>query len=351
MQRYLLFDSGCTSCKNIADKVEEISEGWLQSRSLRHPWTQEMLAKSGTEWSWEPMLLEVSDSSISVTAGVRMRLRLLRALGPRRSWQLAHEVSRTQRQAAGMTRQGFLKYSLATAAVITGLSAASSPLASAGGTKPALINGSREGVKSYGSETVMDASGATIPFTHSTRSRSGTLVSRGLDTPRVSFDLERDGAVVLQIEVDRTAGTCVIQDRSGQQATLNLAEHRREPGADPIIDGSYGDIVLASAIQADLEFTMLSSAAKQLVDESRAGEQAAGACLCNYSSIVRGVGAGSSRSAACTKAREDALYACWNCACAGCCEYLSCDCWCGVGDYLCQCGITGYRCQECLPSC
>ena len=35
MQRYLLFDSGCSKCTEIAREVEQATHGWLEARSLR----------------------------------------------------------------------------------------------------------------------------------------------------------------------------------------------------------------------------------------------------------------------------------------------------------------------------
>ncbi len=46
MPRYLLFDSGCSKCMEIARDVEQATQGWLEARSLRDPGMQSLLAQA-----------------------------------------------------------------------------------------------------------------------------------------------------------------------------------------------------------------------------------------------------------------------------------------------------------------
>lgn len=58
----------------------------------------------------------------------------------------------------------------------------------------------------------------------------------------------------------------------------------------------------------------------------------------------RGDSVSGTRSDCCEKAGDEVQGECWNSRCAGCCETLSCDAVCALGDYFCSCGVTGYEC-------
>jgi hypothetical protein len=58
--RYLLFDSGCSTCTEIAQAVEKETEGWMTVRSLREASVQKTLDKARPGWSWEPTFLEIT---------------------------------------------------------------------------------------------------------------------------------------------------------------------------------------------------------------------------------------------------------------------------------------------------
>jgi len=89
MERYLLFDSGCSLCTSIARRVEEASEGKLIARSLRDPDVRSILDETKPGWRWEPMLLEVDGERRRVYAGVGMRARLVQVLGLRQALTVA----------------------------------------------------------------------------------------------------------------------------------------------------------------------------------------------------------------------------------------------------------------------
>lgn len=95
MERYLLFDSGCSLCRHVALSIERESNGWLIARSLRDEPMQALLNKVKPGWQWQPMLVEVQEERIRVQTGVRLRLRLLTGLGPRRAWHIAKLVYQT----------------------------------------------------------------------------------------------------------------------------------------------------------------------------------------------------------------------------------------------------------------
>ncbi|RMH43801.1 MAG: hypothetical protein D6694_06625 [Gammaproteobacteria bacterium] len=92
MERYLLFDSGCSLCTSLARQVEEAADGKLTVRSLRDPEVRSILDEVKPGWRWEPMLLEMDGDRRRVYAGIGLRARLVRVLGPRRAVRLAQIV-------------------------------------------------------------------------------------------------------------------------------------------------------------------------------------------------------------------------------------------------------------------
>jgi len=92
MHRYLLFDSGCSQCTEIAQAVEQATQGGLEARSLRDPTMQRLLAQARPHWRWQPALLEVAGDRVRAFTGLAMGLRLMGVLGLRRVWRLAKLV-------------------------------------------------------------------------------------------------------------------------------------------------------------------------------------------------------------------------------------------------------------------
>jgi hypothetical protein len=89
MSRYLLFDSNCERCTKLAHEIERETDGWLTSRSLSDCRMQNLLQRTASTWQWRPTLLEVDDDRIQTFTGLRLGLRLLTGLGPRRTWRVA----------------------------------------------------------------------------------------------------------------------------------------------------------------------------------------------------------------------------------------------------------------------
>lgn len=52
MHRYLLFDSGCAQCTELAQAVAQATHGGLEARSLRDPAMQRLLAQARPYWCW-----------------------------------------------------------------------------------------------------------------------------------------------------------------------------------------------------------------------------------------------------------------------------------------------------------
>lgn len=89
MKRYLLFDSGCAVCQDLAHQIEAESNGWLTARSLREPEIQRLLTLAHPNWRWEPTLLEVEGEQLQIYTGLRLRARVLTGMGLRRASRIA----------------------------------------------------------------------------------------------------------------------------------------------------------------------------------------------------------------------------------------------------------------------
>ncbi len=96
-KRYLLFDSGCSECTEIAQSVEKETEGWLSARSLQDRDVQKLLSETRPDWKWEPTLLEVDGQKPQVFTGLAMKTRMLVGLGPRRARRVAKIARRPRR--------------------------------------------------------------------------------------------------------------------------------------------------------------------------------------------------------------------------------------------------------------
>lgn len=81
MKRYLLFDSGCHSCSELAQTIEREAEGWLTARSLRDAEMQSLLKKADPNYRWEPALLEVKGEKINVATGLNLMAKIATGLG------------------------------------------------------------------------------------------------------------------------------------------------------------------------------------------------------------------------------------------------------------------------------
>jgi predicted DCC family thiol-disulfide oxidoreductase YuxK len=113
---YLLFDSECLHCSEVAHYIRNLGIPNLRTRSLHDPQVGDLLPRGGLERrAQRPLLLRDEDGRISVQAGVRMRVSLFRLLGLRRSitvMHLAKAAQRGRRHASGheVTRRRTLQW-------------------------------------------------------------------------------------------------------------------------------------------------------------------------------------------------------------------------------------------------
>ncbi len=111
MNRYLLFDSGCSACSELVQEVVRASGGWMEAKSLRDPEIQSMLDRAHPNWRWEPMLLEIENDKLRVLTGVKMQAQIFIGLGPERTFQFFPVLTRLQKpsSAPGAGRREFLR--------------------------------------------------------------------------------------------------------------------------------------------------------------------------------------------------------------------------------------------------
>ncbi len=92
MKHYLLFDSGCSLCTQLARDIEQEAQGKLEARSLRDAEIRGLLDDAYPGWRWEPMILEVGPKRTKKFSGVTMALQLTRMLGVGRALRVARMV-------------------------------------------------------------------------------------------------------------------------------------------------------------------------------------------------------------------------------------------------------------------
>lgn len=111
MTRYLLFDSGCVVCTDVAQSIERATDGWLLARSLRSADMQELLVRARPDWRWEPTLIEVEGDQTRAYTGMALRAKLLAGIGPRKTLRVVQLVyqAMTPRHEADRGRRKFLK--------------------------------------------------------------------------------------------------------------------------------------------------------------------------------------------------------------------------------------------------
>lgn len=116
MERYLLFDAGCSICTNVAATIERESGGWLTAKSLNDPTARAWREETGQADSWEPALIEVTTERTQAFTGFALRRRLVGGLGPRRAWKvlrLVAEFGMESDSGEGVTRRVILRRGVA----------------------------------------------------------------------------------------------------------------------------------------------------------------------------------------------------------------------------------------------
>jgi hypothetical protein len=114
------FDAGCMTCSELAKRIEDRVGDKIEIRSLKDPmmdhWRKEAF---GEDAPWAPTLVEIS-GAVRAWTGVRMGVRLSRALGPLATWRVMQVLAEVNADlelvdsaainaVSGFTRGQFLK--------------------------------------------------------------------------------------------------------------------------------------------------------------------------------------------------------------------------------------------------
>lgn len=133
MERYLLFDPGCSLCTELAETIEQEARGWLRTESLRKPTVRALLRKAKPNWRWQPTLLEVNEEKVSVFVGSAMVAKMAVGLGPRSAWHIFQTLQ--QLDMPSKDRRQFLSQSGGLIGAMTLLSVVGLPASFLGKTK------------------------------------------------------------------------------------------------------------------------------------------------------------------------------------------------------------------------
>jgi predicted DCC family thiol-disulfide oxidoreductase YuxK len=115
MERYLLFDAGCSVCNQLAQAIEEAAGGKLEAISIRERRAMKWLDQAyPAGWEHQPYLMTVDGGRVQAFAGLGMALRLGWLLGPRQGWRvwnlaLRYGVALPAGGEFSAERRGFLK--------------------------------------------------------------------------------------------------------------------------------------------------------------------------------------------------------------------------------------------------
>lgn len=120
MERYLVYDAGCSACSDLAQSIQDTAGNKLRTINIRDGQARVLLDRAyPSGWRFAPYLVTVRGGETRAWSGSGMALRLGLVLGPRKAWRirsLARQSSATP--APGVNpRRNFLKLSGAAAAV------------------------------------------------------------------------------------------------------------------------------------------------------------------------------------------------------------------------------------------
>jgi hypothetical protein len=118
---YLLFDSGCNTCSELAHRIKDLSNNALVTKSLRDKDVQTLLDEVKPAWKWEPMLMrECKDGTIQILSGNAMRVYLLKILGLREAITVVKLLEAEITPVSSSRRSVLKKIAFALAAVFGG---------------------------------------------------------------------------------------------------------------------------------------------------------------------------------------------------------------------------------------
>ncbi len=94
VERYILFDSGCAQCSDVAAEIEKASDHKLRGKSLYAPEAKAWLDRARPGWRFEPTLVELDGERARAFTGMAMRTHLLTFLNPLQLLKVARAVQK-----------------------------------------------------------------------------------------------------------------------------------------------------------------------------------------------------------------------------------------------------------------
>lgn len=91
---YILFDSGCAQCTDVAAQIENASDHKLLGKSLYAPEAKQWLDRARPGWKFEPTLVELDGETVRAYTGMAMRTHLLTFLNPLQLLRVARVVQK-----------------------------------------------------------------------------------------------------------------------------------------------------------------------------------------------------------------------------------------------------------------
>ncbi|MBA2682844.1 MAG: hypothetical protein H0U76_31180 [Ktedonobacteraceae bacterium] len=89
MERYLLFDAGCSVCSSLAAAIEQEAAGKLKVLNLRSEDAKQLLEQVFPNgWQHQPYLVTVRPSGVIATTGLKMAVGLGQLIGPQKGWRI-----------------------------------------------------------------------------------------------------------------------------------------------------------------------------------------------------------------------------------------------------------------------
>lgn len=94
VEHYILFDSGCAQCTDVAAEIEKASGHKLRGKSLYAPEAKQWLDRARPGWKFEPTLVDVDSDNVRAYTGMAMRTHLLTFLNPLQLLHVARVVQK-----------------------------------------------------------------------------------------------------------------------------------------------------------------------------------------------------------------------------------------------------------------
>lgn len=139
MDNYLLFDTHCSKCSQLAKLIEQETNGYITAASIYNPQIHALIRSNGAIPQRTPTLLEVNGKDVQIFTGITLATQLIRKLGLRQTLRIVRIISRVNKtsilniqnstgQEINQNRRDFLQYmsSFIALAFLFGLPKASS---------------------------------------------------------------------------------------------------------------------------------------------------------------------------------------------------------------------------------